>query len=153
MGQSRSSESSYSTSVPTSKSSIVHTLAEQIKIHQSKANNALLYFCVFATCVHGLGWGCSVAYPGLVLPHHLEGNYNFIQLGKEQGSWFISATPLAITVGVLLGIPLANQLGRKSVLIISNLLQILGYILICSAHGFGLLLTGRLITGLGSGVA
>ena len=68
-------------------------------------------------------------------------------------SIFVSVMPAAVGLGSISGSFFADKFGRKSVLIASYFLLIIGAIIMgIPSPYFGLLLTGRIITGLGIGV-
>ena len=119
---------------------------------QSTARNSLLFYCSFVSVIHGIGFGCSMGYAGLVLPFHAAGNNSFLQLDEEQGSWFVSVSQIAFPAGLLAGIPLAEMLGRRAVLVLSNLVPLVGYVVMFFADSFTTLLVGRIVNALGFGL-
>ena len=71
----------------------------------------------------------------------------------DEGSWFVSVTPVAMVVGVLLSIPASEQLGRKRIFLVSNCISISGYLVLYFAPSFLFLVIGRAVqcTGMGLG--
>ena len=72
------------------------------------------------------------------------GNANDVQL-------VISMLFLGLSVGLLIYGPLSDSLGRKPVLFAGMLIYIVGSLLSIFAAGFGAMLTGRILQGLGLG--
>ena len=76
-----------------------------------------------------------------------------VSLSPDEGSWFVSVTPVAMVAGVLLSIPASEKLGRKKIFLVSNCISICGYLLLYFAPSFLLLVVGRAVqcTGMGLG--
>ncbi|GAB4860112.1 hypothetical protein Ancab_011590 [Ancistrocladus abbreviatus] len=75
-------------------------------------------------------------------------NLSAIQLGLV-----VSGSLYGALCGSILAYPIADFLGRKRELIIASMLYVLGGVLTAYAPGLGILLTGRLLYGLGIGLA
>ena len=77
----------------------------------------------------------------------------WVRLSLDEGSWFVSVTPVAMVAGVLLSIPASEKLGRKKIFLVSNCISISGYLLIFFAPSFLFLVIGRAVqcTGMGLG--
>ena len=75
-----------------------------------------------------------------------------VDLTEDESTWFVGITPLAMTLGVLVSIPVSEIIGRKKLFFISNILSILGYLVIFFASSFLLLMLGRSIQCLGMGL-
>ena len=127
---------------------------------QAKSSNLLPY--VGIAFLNGMGIGSNLAYAGLVLPHHtasfhlrqnatrgddragLEGQSALFPLSPSEASWFVSLTPVSVSLGILLSIPASEMLGRKRMYLFSNGLSCLGYLAVHLAPNFTLLLLARL---------
>ena len=70
----------------------------------------------------------------------------------DEGNWFVGINPLANLVGVLISIPASEKMGRKPVFVVSNILSILGYLLMYFAPSFLLLVLGGVTQCLGMGL-
>ena len=77
----------------------------------------------------------------------------WVRLSLDEGSWFVSVTPVAMVAGVLLSIPASEKLGRKKIFLVSNCISISGYLLLFFAPSFLFLVIGRAVqcTGMGLG--
>ena len=69
-----------------------------------------------------------------------------------QGSWFLSITPVALILGVFLGIPISEMLGRKRLLLISHLLSMGGYLALYLSQSFLMLCMSRAVQCIGCGL-
>ena len=75
-----------------------------------------------------------------------------VKLSLDEGSWFVSVTPVAMVIGVLLSIPASEKLGRKRIFLVSNCISISGYLLLYFAPSFLLLVIGRAVQCSGMGL-
>ena len=77
----------------------------------------------------------------------------WVRLSLDEGSWFVSVTPVAMVAGGLLSIPASEKLGRKKIFLVSNCISISGYLLLFFAPSFLFLVIGRAVqcTGMGLG--
>lgn len=139
------------------------TLKELQKV-SSFSNLVLSVSILFVT---GMSMGGSYVYGGLTLEahmdddnkteerafikEHMDNNDNsgeeraFIQLSQEEASWYISLVPLFQMIGIVAGYPTGEWLGRKKVLLLTSVLNILGFTIMFYSHGFWLLAIGRSI--------
>ncbi|CAG2117886.1 unnamed protein product, partial [Medioppia subpectinata] len=95
-----------------------------------------------------LGWS-SPGIPALKL------NGSEPQLPREPSeteTWISSSMTLGALIGGLLGGPLLQMLGMKKVLIGLGAPFVVGWVLICVAKSFILIIIGRVITGFASGI-
>ena len=76
---------------------------------------------------------------------------NLIKLTVEESTWFVGITPLAMTYGVLISIPISEKLGRKKIFLISNVFSILGYISVYFAPAVTVLILAEVSSVLGWG--
>ncbi|CAH0549258.1 unnamed protein product [Brassicogethes aeneus] len=79
-------------------------------------------------------------------------------LTDNQASWFASIASLATPFGCFFAGPIADRYGRKTALFCVNLTCFLGWIVIAAAHFFSglqfpILLLGRILTGLSTGLS
>ena len=77
---------------------------------------------------------------------------NLLELTVEESTWFVGITPLAMTCGVLMSIPISEKIGRKKLFVISNIFSIMGYIVMYFAPAFSVLVLGRSIQCFGMGL-
>ena len=77
---------------------------------------------------------------------------SLVSLTEEESTWFASLTVLSMTGGVLLSIPASEKLGRKNILLVSNLLSVVGYLVIFLATSFLHLMAGRGVQCVGMGL-
>ena len=130
---------------------------------QASARSFNLLPSVAIAFLNGMGIGSNLAYAGLVLPHHTkvfntsqsieegssnaivdDGHLPLLPLSPSEASWFVSLTPVAVSLGILLSIPASEKLGRKRMYLLSNGLSFLGYLAIHLAPNFNVLLLSRL---------
>ena len=102
-----------------------------------------------------MSMGANYVYGGLTLPlHTMGGHAAFLELSMEEASWYISLVPVLQMLGILAGFPASEAAGRRTVLALSSLLSIVGYVIMYFGHQFWLLALGRSINsfsiGLGS---
>ena len=126
---------------------------EEVLAAQATASGTRLVFYCFVSILHGMGVGSGLGYAGLVLPHHVNASSPLLHLTVDQGTWFMSVTPVAMVLGVLLSIPASEQLGRTKVFLTSQSLSLLGYLGLYLAPSFLLLAAARAVqcTGMGLG--
>lgn len=79
-------------------------------------------------------------------------------LTMSQASWFASIASIATPLGCLISGPTSDRLGRKSVLLMVNLITFIGWITIAVAMDlkdarYATLIVGRLLTGFSTGFA
>ena len=130
---------------------------------QSSAHQGYLYFSVAVLCGFNSAVGSCYVYGGLTLEHHLqeegagvdqEVERQFLSLTSQDASWYMSLVPIMTVVGTLVGYPLGEWLGRRTLLILSSITNILGFLVMYLSTDFLLLAAGRCIStfGIGAGV-
>jgi SP family galactose:H+ symporter-like MFS transporter len=118
---------------------------EEVLAAQATASGPRLAFYCLVSILHGMGCGSGLGYAGLVLPHHVNASSPLLHLTEDQGSWFLSVSPLAMLFGVLLSIPASERLGRTKVFLTSQALSMLGYLGLYLAPSFLLLVVARAV--------
>ena len=73
-------------------------------------------------------------------------------MSEEQSTWFVSVTPLSMAVGALASISASEIIGRKLTILLSNLISVIGYLVINFSPSFSFLLIGRSVHCLGMGL-
>ncbi|NXW62395.1 GTR6 protein, partial [Eurystomus gularis] len=115
-------------------------------------HNERLYLAVFAAVLGNFSFGFALVYPSPVIPA-LEADPNpALRLDKYTASWFGSVFMLGAAAGGLSTMFLNDRLGRKLSIMFSALPSAVGYVLLASAQGMGMLLLGRVLTGYAGGV-
>nr|XP_022907727.1 facilitated trehalose transporter Tret1-like isoform X2 [Onthophagus taurus]XP_022907728.1 facilitated trehalose transporter Tret1-like isoform X2 [Onthophagus taurus]XP_022912396.1 facilitated trehalose transporter Tret1-like [Onthophagus taurus] len=94
----------------------------------------------------------AVALPGLTDPKSMY------FLDKDQSSWFVSIATISTPIGCFLSGPISDKFGRKVSLLTVNVVTFIGWVIITLAPNFpnsfySVLLIGRVITGLSTGLA
>ena len=110
---------------------------------QETASPLFLVFCTAVIFLHVMTTSSSLGYAGLVLPHHRDPASPLLYLTEQQGTWFVTVSPIAMNLGVFLSIPLSEWLGRKKIFLASNFCSMFGYIAVFFAPNFPVLLTAR----------
>ena len=119
---------------------------------QSTASLASLSIYAGIMLFHCMGLRATLAYAGLVLPHHVNGTSALLHLSVEESTWFAAITPIASTIGSLVSGPLTEPLGLKRLLMISNLSASIGSLAIFFAPSFPVLILSRLFQCIGIGL-
>ncbi|XP_066148673.1 facilitated trehalose transporter Tret1-2 homolog [Euwallacea fornicatus] len=98
--------------------------------------------------------GMTLGYSAVLLPQLQEASNmpQLIRINKEEASWVASLAVIPMAVGTLIGGLFIQKYGRKKTQIIVCVPYFLGWILMYFAINLEMLLTGRFLTGLCSGV-
>ncbi|XP_028134367.2 facilitated trehalose transporter Tret1-like [Diabrotica virgifera virgifera] len=96
--------------------------------------------------------GMTFGYSAILIPQLQVAENNTISIDRGQASWIASIATLPMAVGSVIGGFCLEQLGRKATHTISCLPIFLGWLLIYLANGIKMILLGRFITGLFTGI-
>ncbi|CAH1275609.1 unnamed protein product [Diabrotica balteata] len=96
--------------------------------------------------------GMTFGYSAILIPQLQVAENNTISIDTEQASWIASIATLPMAVGSVIGGFCLEKLGRKATHTISCLPIFLGWLLIYLANGINMVLLGRFITGLFTGI-
>ncbi|NXC47092.1 GTR6 protein, partial [Penelope pileata] len=114
--------------------------------------NERLYLAVFAAVLGNFSFGFALVYTSPVIPA-LEAHPDpALRLDQHKASWFGSVFMLGAAAGGLSAMLLNDRLGRKLSIMFSAVPSAVGYVLLTSAQGIGMLLLGRVLTGYAGGV-
>ncbi|XP_973332.1 facilitated trehalose transporter Tret1-2 homolog [Tribolium castaneum] len=99
----------------------------------------------------------SLGFSAVALPV-LTSATNRYALNSDQASWFASIASLATPFGCLVAGPIADKFGRRRAMYCVNIFCFIGWLLIAWAyywpqHQYVILLIGRLLTGLSTGLS
>ncbi|XP_051892979.1 solute carrier family 2, facilitated glucose transporter member 8 [Pristis pectinata] len=120
--------------------------------HLGKIRNGNLYLATFAAVLGPLSFGFVLGYSSPAIPE-LESNVNpNLKLDSTQASWFGSLVTIGAAVGGIVGGWLVDKFGRKRSLMMCGLPYITGFTVIVGAQKIWMLYTGRIMTGLASGI-
>ncbi|NXY47214.1 GTR6 protein, partial [Ceuthmochares aereus] len=139
------------------KSSSYRTFSESAgkrldKEYLQSLHNKRLYLAAFAAVLGNFSFGFALVYPSPVIPA-LEAHPNAaLRLDQHTASWFGSVFTLGAAAGGLSTMLLNDRLGRKLSIMFSALPSAVGYALMASAQGIGMLLLGRVLTGFAGGI-
>ncbi|KAF8902979.1 general substrate transporter [Mucidula mucida] len=75
------------------------------------------------------------------------------QPGSDAQGAIVAAMPAGSLVGALMVTQLADRIGRKKTIILSGLIWVIGSILQCASVNRGMLVVGRIISGISVGIA
>ncbi len=104
---------------------------------------------VLSGAMGGLAVGYNIASTASALLQ-LDTAYPGIELSTK--ARFASYINLGGTIGALLAGPLADRVGRKLSLLISDVLLMIGTLIMCIAFASIILCVGRFVVGLGIGI-
>lgn len=101
-----------------------------------------------------IGAGTAMAFTSIAAPQYrIENSTSLVEpLTEDQSSWFVSIMAIAMMVGILSSGFISDKLGLKLCLIIGCAVQTLGWAMLYFAPDFLVLMSGRIITGIGSGI-
>jgi len=111
-----------------------------------------LYLAAFILCIHNTVIGLSLFYASVTLPYHKDELHGFLKLNEEQESTYVSLHQMTLLIGSFAGSPLGDKIGRKKVLMLSNILTILSTGMMKYSTSYIFLLIGRLISGFSVGL-
>ncbi|KAG9468621.1 solute carrier family 2, facilitated glucose transporter member 8 [Eleutherodactylus coqui] len=118
----------------------------------SNVRNRNLYLATLGAVLGPLSFGFVLGFSSPAISDlKNEGDPRLI-LDKEMASWFGSIVTIGAAAGGILGGWLVDRVGRKLSLMLCALPFVLGFTLIISAQNVWMLLSGRVLSGLASGV-
>ncbi|XP_075041794.1 solute carrier family 2, facilitated glucose transporter member 8 [Mixophyes fleayi] len=118
----------------------------------SKVQNRNLYLVTFAAVLGPLSFGFVLGYSSPAISNLKNADDPRLVLDKETASWFGSIVTIGAAVGGIFGGWIVDRIGRKLSLMLCAVPFVLGFMLIISAQSIWMLLCGRVLTGLASGV-
>ncbi|KAJ3785649.1 general substrate transporter [Lentinula aff. detonsa] len=103
-------------------------------------------------CIGGGLFGLDISSMSGVLtnPYYLR---EFHHPGSSAQGAIVAAMPAGSFVGALAVTQLADKLGRKKTILLSSLIWVIGSILQCASINRGMLVVGRIVSGLSIGIA
>ena len=125
---------------------------ESIVLAQARASRRPLLICTLTIFLHGMGCGAASAYCGLVLEDHLT-HTALVTLSPTQAAWMVSLTPLSFGAGTLLCIPITEVLGRKTTLMLGNLISLFSFMAVFVVPAPMLLLVALTMKDIGMGIS
>ncbi|XP_038601578.1 solute carrier family 2, facilitated glucose transporter member 8, partial [Tachyglossus aculeatus] len=111
-----------------------------------------LFVAAFAAALGPLSFGFVLGYSSPAIPSLRTDAQTRLRLDDAQASWFGSIVTLGAATGGLLGGWLVDKFGRKLSLMLCSVPYIAGFTVIIAAQDIWMLYTGRLLTGLATGV-
>ncbi|CAN9512642.1 unnamed protein product [Ophioblennius macclurei] len=118
----------------------------------SQVKNSKLYLATFASVLGPLSFGFVLGYSSPAIPDLSRTSEAGLRLDDVQASWFGSIVTLGAALGGLLGGWMVDKVGRKLSLMFCSLPFVFGFTVIVAAQNVWMLLAGRALTGLASGV-
>uniref|UniRef100_F7G5I6 Solute carrier family 2 member 8 n=1 Tax=Ornithorhynchus anatinus TaxID=9258 RepID=F7G5I6_ORNAN len=119
---------------------------------RARARAPNLFLAAFAAALGPLGFGFVLGYSSPAIPSLRRDAQPRLRLDDARASWFGSIVTLGAAAGGLLGGWLVDKLGRKLSLMLCSVPHIAGFTVIIAAQDIWMLYTGRLLTGLATGV-
>ncbi|KAM4696989.1 solute carrier family 2, facilitated glucose transporter member 8 [Rhinophrynus dorsalis] len=117
-----------------------------------KVKNKNLYLATFAAVLGPLSFGFALGYSSPAISDLKNPDDPRLILDKNTASWFGSIVTIGAAAGGIFGGWIVDRIGRKLSLMLCSVPFVLGFTLIISAQNIWMLLIGRLLTGLASGV-
>lgn len=114
--------------------------------------NRNLYLATFGAVLGPLSFGFVLGFSSPAISDLKTSEDPHLRLDKETASWFGSIVTLGAAAGGILGGWMVDRVGRKLSLMLCALPFVLGFTLIISAQNVWMLLGGRVLSGLASGV-
>eukprot|EP00095_Tigriopus_kingsejongensis_P011387 maker-scaffold68_size422247-snap-gene-1.14 protein:Tk11387 transcript:maker-scaffold68_size422247-snap-gene-1.14-mRNA-1 annotation:"sugar transporter" len=123
-------------------------------ILQREANLIKMLSSALITILPGFGAGMSLAITSPALAHYKHPDLTplDVPMTEEEGSWFVSIALIFTMAGTLTSGILADRIGRKTTLILSTIILLLGWILMYAFNTFYLVLVSRCVSGIGAGI-
>ncbi|KAM3911639.1 solute carrier family 2, facilitated glucose transporter member 8 isoform 1-T2 [Leptodactylus fuscus] len=118
----------------------------------SKVWNRNLYLATFGAVLGPLSFGFVLGFSSPAISDLKNSEDPRLILDKESASWFGSIVTIGAAFGGILGGWIVDRIGRKFSLMLCALPFVLGFTLIISAQNIWMLLGGRVLSGLASGV-
>ncbi|KAF8923815.1 myo-inositol transporter [Dissophora ornata] len=116
---------------------------------RSRANSISLYLLITCLAIGGFLFGYDTGViAGALLPIKEE-----FGLSSQEQEFVVGGTTLGAILGGLLAGALSDLLGRKPVTLLSSSIFVIGAALMTFAHKYWLLLLGRVVVGVGVGLA
>ncbi|XP_054158979.1 facilitated trehalose transporter Tret1-2 homolog [Oppia nitens] len=123
--------------------------------NQRRAPSLWVWLAAITALMSAMSMGATLGWSAPGLPS-LSKSGSEPQLTDENldtKTWIGSSMTLGALVGGLLGGPLLQWLGVKKVIIGLGAPFIVGWVLICAAKGFALIIIGRVLTGFAAGIS
>ncbi|CAI9538664.1 unnamed protein product [Staurois parvus] len=127
-------------------------IATQHSAYLRKVQNRNLYLATLAAVLGPLSFGFVLGYSSPAISDLKNAEDPRLILDKGAASWFGLCVTIGAAVGGLFGGWMVDRIGRKVTLIICSVPFVLGFTLIISAQNVWMLLGGRLLSGLASGI-
>ncbi|XP_040591566.1 solute carrier family 2, facilitated glucose transporter member 8 [Mesocricetus auratus] len=112
-----------------------------------------VFLAAFAAALGPLSFGFALGYSSPAIPSLRRTAPPALRLGDSAASWFGAIVTLGAAAGGVLGGWLVDRAGRKLSLLLCTVPFVTGFAVITAARDVGMLLGGRLLTGLACGVA
>ncbi|XP_045615875.1 facilitated trehalose transporter Tret1-2 homolog isoform X2 [Procambarus clarkii] len=115
--------------------------------------HAAQYLTAFAATMGALAAGTVLGYSSPAGPKLMSNTTTGpLHLTTEQNMWFSSSMNLGALMGGPVGGLCLGVLGRRGTMLASTVPFVAGWLLIAFAQNFGMLMTGRIVTGLCAGI-
>ncbi|XP_040261650.1 solute carrier family 2, facilitated glucose transporter member 8 isoform X1 [Bufo bufo] len=118
----------------------------------SNVQNRNLYLATFGAVLGPLSFGFVLGFSSPAISDLKNAEDPNLRLDKETASWFGSIVTIGAAAGGILGGWMVDRIGRKLSLMLCAFPFVFGFVLIISAQNVWMMLGGRVLTGLASGV-
>ncbi|KAG1077633.1 hypothetical protein G6F42_024720 [Rhizopus arrhizus] len=108
-----------------------------------------VYLLVFCVCIGGFLFGYDTG----VISGALQPIQSDFTMSTRQKEWIVGATTLGAIFGGFFAGLLSDRFGRKPLVLCAAAIFIVGSLLLTFAMSYAALLSGRLVVGLGVGIA
>lgn len=121
---------------------------------QKEASVAKMMISALVAILPSVAAGTSMAFSSTAASQYRTENATslFEPLNDEESSWFVSIMSIALMIGILSSGAISDRFGFKFCLIFGCAVQALSWVMLYWAPNFMVLISGRVISGLGSGI-
>ncbi|KAL1123460.1 hypothetical protein AAG570_002540 [Ranatra chinensis] len=120
-------------------------------VRQKRGSSLRQVLAALSANIGTINTGMAFGFSAVTIPQ-LQSPDSAMRITDDQASWIASLSAVTTPIGCILSGYLMDVLGRKRILVFTQLPMILGWLLIGSANSVGMIYAGRLLVGLGSGM-
>lgn len=138
-------------STPDKKATIIDIERTKSEAKHNRGSAVRQVVAAFIANLGTINTGLVFGFSAVAIPQ-LKSPDSPITVDNDQASWIASLSSVTTPLGCILSGYLMDYLGRKKTLILTEIPLIFGWLLITSSQDIGMIYSGRLLVGLGSGM-